>query len=64
MNAMVTGGLAALCLVLAILFGWLGMQPAKMMSKPRLAPYRLLMLVAFGGMIGLLKHLVDLARST
>ena len=32
---------------LTALFGWLGARPVKLMSAPRLVPYRVLMLFTF-----------------
>jgi hypothetical protein len=51
------GGLA-LCVALAILFGWLGARPLNLAKGPRLAPYRLLMLLSGAGAVGVATHLV------
>jgi hypothetical protein len=58
----VTATLAALCLLLTVLFGWRGARAARPHAEPRLTPWRLLMLVAFTGMVAMLVHLVNLIR--
>jgi hypothetical protein len=62
MTLPVTAALAGLCLCLAALFGWLGARPARPLTSPRLAPWRLLMLVAFTGLLVMLEHIVTLLR--
>jgi hypothetical protein len=62
MTLPVTAVLAAFCLLLAVLFGWLGARPARPHRAPRLVPWRFLMLLAFTGMIALLVHVVALLR--
>lgn len=62
MTVSVTAALAALCLALAILFGWQGARAARPHAGPRLVPWRFLMLIAFTGMVAMLVHLVDLIR--
>jgi uncharacterized membrane protein YsdA (DUF1294 family) len=58
----VTAGLAALCLLLTVLFGWRGARAARPHTEPRLTPWRFLMLIAFTGMVAMLVHLVNLIR--
>ena len=62
MTVPVTAALAALCLALAVLFGWRGARAARPHAEPRLVPWRFLMLVAFTGMVAMLVHLVNLVR--
>jgi hypothetical protein len=62
MNVTTTAGLAAVALILAVIFGWLGARPAKPLAAPRLAPWRAMMLVAFTAMVAFLVHLVALLR--
>ena len=54
--------LAACALALTILFGWLGARPSRIFGRPRLAPWRFLMLLAFVAMIATLVHAVALVR--
>jgi len=42
MTVPVSAALAALCLALAILFGWRGARAARPHAEPRLVPWRLL----------------------
>jgi len=58
-----TLALAAVFLILTVLFGWLGARPARLLAQPRLVPWRFLMLLTFVGMIGTLVHVVTLLRS-
>jgi hypothetical protein len=53
---------AVLAAALAVLFGWLGARPARPMERPRLVPWRALMLAAFAVTLVFLVHLVALAR--
>jgi hypothetical protein len=48
-----------LCVGLAILFGWLGARPLNLTRGPRLAPYRLLMLLSGAGAVGAGTHMVS-----
>ena len=55
--------LAAGFLVLTVLFGWMGARPAKPLARPRLVPWRFLMLLTFVAMIATLVHAVALLRA-
>ena len=46
------------------LLGWLGARPVKMMSAPRLVPYRVLMLFSFTLTVVLITHLVGLFKAS
>ncbi len=59
-----TAALAAATLAVTLLFGWLGARPVKMMSAPRLVPYRILMLFTFALTIFLATHLVSLVKGS
>ena len=63
MELLPTLALAASALGLTLLFGWLGARPAKPVARPRLAPWRFLMLLAFVAMIATLVHAVALVRA-
>jgi hypothetical protein len=56
--------LAAGFLALTVLFGWLGARPARLLGRPRLVPWRFLMLLTFVGLIGALVHVVALLRAS
>jgi len=60
----VTAAAAVCALVLTGVFGWLGARPAKPLAKPRLAPWRAMMLACFTLLVAFLVHLVALARGT
>ncbi len=62
MNLTVTLGLAAGFLTLTLVFGWMGARPAKPLARPRLVPWRFLMLLAFVGTLATLVHVVALVR--
>jgi len=62
MNLPFTAALAGLCVALTVLFGWLGARPSRPLAPPRLAPWRLLMLIAFTGLVAMLVHIVTLLR--
>jgi hypothetical protein len=62
MNMQATAILAGLALAATVLFGWLGARPARPLARPRMAPWRVLMLLAFTLMIALLVHVVGLLR--
>ncbi len=62
MTVLPTAILAALALVLTIVFGWRGAAKSKVLAAPRLVPWRALMLVTFVGLVLLLTHLVNLYR--
>ena len=62
MTIAVTAALAGLCLALNVLCGWRGAQAARPHAKPRMIPWRFLMLVAFTAMVAFLVHLVTLIR--
>lgn len=63
MNMIFTLSLAAACLALCVLFGWLGARPPKLLARPRLIPWRFLMLLAFVAMLAVLVHAVTLLQS-
>ncbi|HEV2365783.1 MAG TPA: hypothetical protein VGS12_16455 [Caulobacteraceae bacterium] len=63
MSLDLTLALTPLFLTLTIAFAVLGARPAKPLSRPRLIPWRLMMLFAFAGMVALLVHLVAMLRS-
>ena len=62
MDMSTTLALTAGFLILTVLFGWLGARPAKPLARPRLIPWRFLMLLTFVGTIGTLVHVVALLR--
>lgn len=62
MDLSLTATLAALAAALTVLFGWLGARPAKPLSRPRLVPWRLLMVLAFAATVAMLVHAVALVR--
>ena len=64
MTLPVTLALAAVALVLAIAFGWLGARPPNPHKGPRLAPYRFLMLLATAGFMLMGVHVVNLLGIT
>lgn len=43
---------------LTALFGWLGARPVKLMSPPRLVPYRVLMLFTFALSVVMVAYLL------
>jgi hypothetical protein len=55
--------LAAAALAATLLFGWLGARPAKPLAAPRLAPWRLMMLVVFALAVAVLSHMVAIWRA-
>ena len=54
-------GLAALA---AAVCGWMGARPADPSRPPRLAPWRLLMLIAFAVVVTALGHLVAIWKGS
>ena len=64
MNLVVTSLLAAASLGLALLFGAIGARPSQPLARPRLVPWRFLMLLAFALMVAALVHVVGLLRGT
>jgi uncharacterized membrane protein YsdA (DUF1294 family) len=62
MDFTVTLALAAGFLSLTLVFGWIGARPARPLARPRLIPWRFLMLLAFVGMLATLVHVVALWR--
>jgi hypothetical protein len=58
-----TLALAFAALMLTILFGWIGARPAKLLGRPRLIPWRFLMLLAFVAVIAALVHAAALVRA-
>jgi hypothetical protein len=63
MELLPTLALAACALALTILFGWLGARPSGVLGRPRLIPWRFLMLLAFVATIATLVHAVALVRA-
>ncbi|MEO8927228.1 MAG: hypothetical protein ABI306_08695 [Caulobacteraceae bacterium] len=63
MTLAVSLSIAAACLALTVLFGWLGARPATPLAPPRLVPWRFMMMIAFVGMIAMLVHAVALVRA-
>ena len=62
MDLTATGILAGIALALAVMCGWVGARPAQAFGKPRLVPWRLLMLIAFALAVTALGHIVALLR--
>jgi hypothetical protein len=62
MNLPVTVVLAGASLALAVFCGVIGARPSRPHRAPRLAPWRLLMLLAFAVMVAALVHVVTLVR--
>lgn len=56
--------IAAVSLVAAGMCGWLGARPARPLKRPRLAPWRLLMLVFFAVGVTALGHLVAIWKAS
>jgi hypothetical protein len=52
--------LAALALGLTIFCGWRGAKPLKTILKPRMVPWRPLMVVCFVAWVAVMAHLVTL----
>jgi len=55
---LVIAGAAA---ALGVLFGWLGARPPDLQRGPRLAPYRLLMMLCAAVVMIMLVHLANIA---
>jgi uncharacterized membrane protein YsdA (DUF1294 family) len=55
-------GLAAVALVMTILFGWLGARPAQPLGPPRLIPWRFMMMLSFALVVAALVHAMSLVR--
>ncbi|MBS0410994.1 MAG: hypothetical protein JSR86_13840 [Proteobacteria bacterium] len=49
---------------LTALFGWLGARPVKLMSAPRLVPYRILMLFTFALSVVMVAYLLAQLKSS
>lgn len=64
MSLTVTLVLAGLSMLAAGVCGWLGARPAKPLAPPRLAPWRLLMLVFFAIGVTALGHLVAIWKAS
>ena len=64
MNLVVTSVLAAVSLGLAIVFGVIGARPSRPLARPRLVPWRFLMMLAFALMVAALVHVVSLLKAT
>jgi hypothetical protein len=58
MGLAVTIGLAVLGAAIGLACGWMGARPVKLMSAPRLVPWRILMMFAFAFVVACLVHLV------
>jgi hypothetical protein len=59
-----TSGLAAAFAALALFAAWRGARPPNPMRGPRLAPWRLIMLIAATAALLMVVHLVNLAGMT
>ena len=57
-----TAALIAAAAAATALLGWLGARPVKLMSAPRLVPYRVLMLFTFTLTVVLVAHLVGIFK--
>lgn len=64
MGLTVTVILAAAALLAAGVCGWLGARPSRPLSPPRLAPWRLLMLIFFAVGVTALGHLVAIWKAS
>ncbi len=53
-----TGVGIAVCVALAVLFGWLGARPLDITKGPRMVPWRFFMLLCVAAAIVLLVHLL------
>ncbi|HEY7852018.1 MAG TPA: hypothetical protein VIB82_03530 [Caulobacteraceae bacterium] len=62
MTLAVSLALAGVSLGLAVLFGVVGARPSRPLARPRLVPWRFLMLLAFALMVAALVHVVGLVR--
>lgn len=62
LNLSPTLALAGLFAVLTVFCGWRGARKARPHTHPRMIPWRLLMLVAFTGVVAMLVHVVTLVR--
>ncbi len=58
-----TAALIAAAAAATALLAWLGARPVKLMSAPRLVPYRVLMLFTFTLTVVLVAHLVGIFKS-
>lgn len=56
--------LAGLALALTIFFGWRGAIPLKTILKPRMVPWRPLMVISFVAWVAIMAHLVTLVSPT
>jgi hypothetical protein len=61
MDLPLTLALAAAFAALTVFCGWRGARPLDIVKGPRLAPWRMLMLLSATGCILMLVHLVNLA---
>jgi len=59
MDVIVTLLLIAAAVGLAALFGWLGARPPNPLRGPRMAPYRLLMILCAAAVLVLATHLAS-----
>ena len=59
-DLIITGALITVLAGLAVLFGWLGAQPLNLVKGPRLAPYRLLMMLSAVAVVVLATHVVSI----
>lgn len=60
MDLKLTLALAAACLALAVFAGWRGARPPNPLRGPRLAPWRMIMMLAACATLVMLVHLVNL----
>jgi len=64
MDLRLTIALAAACAALAAFAGWRGARPPDPMRGPRLAPWRMIMMLAACGALVMVVHLVNLLGVT
>jgi len=60
MDLPLTAAAAAVFLVLAVAFGWLGARPINVLKGPRMMPWRPMMMVCVVALMLMVVHLVNL----
>ena len=60
MDLPLTVAAAAVFLVLAVVFGWLGARPINVLKGPRMVPWRPMMMVCVVALMLMVVHLVNL----
>jgi hypothetical protein len=60
MNLIITSILLAAAVGSTVVFGWLGARPRTDLTKPRMVPWQLLMLLAAAGAMMMLVHALNL----